>query len=115
MLSVAVAQQLHPPPTLFLLSTNGTLQGRQRCTFQLENNYSDDQLKCHTQISNRRDAIAIYFNEPEYVYVRKLTIILQALKQSSKQPHNDINDPTRSPFPICRVCVIVLDGVKNIT
>ena len=52
MLSVAVAQQLHPPPTLFLLSTYGTLPGRHRCTFQLFSKSVEQLLRRPIQMSH---------------------------------------------------------------
>ena len=53
MLSVAVAQQLHPPPTLFLLSTNGTPPGR-HCgsTFQLFSKSAEQLLRWPIQMSH---------------------------------------------------------------
>ena len=53
MLSVAVAQQLHPTLSLLLLSTNGTLPGRHcDCTFQLFSKSAEQLLRWPIQMSH---------------------------------------------------------------
>ena len=53
MLSVAVAQQLHPTLSLLLLRTNGTLPGKHcDCTFQLFSKSAEQLLRWPIQMSH---------------------------------------------------------------